>query len=283
MTAIQTLIREIKNLTPVPAVLTPLLEAVDSPGADMATIADIIQYDPALTASVLRSANSAFFGLKHPAETIRDAAGLLGTDQIIDLVMLKSGARVLAGSQQGYDLEKGAMWKYSVSSAIIARQIASDLTLPHKQTIFTAALLKDLGKTVLDKFVKDAFEQISALVKNGNYSFMEAEKKIIGVDHAELGGMIAKMWKFSPRMVRMIRHHHLDHGDMASEDTDIIVVYLADCICMMMGMGVGADGLAYRFHKDAMDALGFKGDDISRVMAAFALQMAEVESLLTIV
>ena len=280
MTAIQNLIKEIRNLTPVPAVIHPLLEAVDRPDVDMGEIADIIQYDPALTASVLRTSNSAFFGLKQPAETIKDAVNLLGTDQIIDLVLIKSGARALSGRHKGYDLQEGAMWKYSVSSAIIARQIAEQIGIAHKNTIFTASLLKDIGKTVLDKFVNDAFEKISALVVERNFSFMEAEKKIIGVDHAELGGMIAKMWKFSPRMVNIIRNHHLSRCDMVRTNRDVAVVYLADCICMMMGMGVGADGLAYRFHTEAMEAIGIDADTVPQIIARFACQMQEVEDLL---
>lgn len=283
MTAIQLLIKEIRNLTPVPMVIHPLLEAVDRTDVDMADIAKIIQYDPALTASVLRTCNSAFFGLKQPAETIRDAVSLLGTDQIIDLVLIKSGAKALSGRQQGYDLQEGAMWKYSVSSAIIARQIATELNMEHKNTIFTAALLKDIGKTVLDRFVKDAFEKIHALVANENFSFMEAEKKVIGVDHAELGGMIAKMWKFSPRMVNIIRNHHLHRCDMVEKDKDVAVVYLADCICMMMGMGVGADGLAYRFHQEAMEAIGMDAQAVPRIIAQFATQMQAVEDLLKVV
>ena len=147
--------------------------------------------------------------MKNPAESIKDAVSLLGIDQIIEIVLMKSGAKVLSGKQQGYGLHEGAMWKYSVSSALIAKQIAIKLSLKNKSTIFTAALLKDIGKTVLDRFVMDSFEKISALVVNENLSFREAEKKIIGVDHTELGGMIAKMWKFSPKMVKIIRHHHL--------------------------------------------------------------------------
>lgn len=283
MTAIQTLIREIRNLTPVPAVIHPLLEVVDRPDAAIADIADIIQYDPALTASVLRTSNSAFFGLKQPAETIKDAVSLLGTDQIIDLVLIKSGARALSGSQEGYDLQEGAMWKYSVSSAIIARQIAQEIKIDHKNTIFTAALLKDIGKTVLNRFVKDAFEKISTLVVQENFTFMEAEKKIIGVDHAELGGMIAKMWKFSPRMVNIIRNHHFTRCDMVTKNRDVAVVYLGDCICMMMGLGVGADGLAYRFHEEAMEAIGISADAIPRIIAEFTCQMQDVEDLLKVV
>ena len=281
MTSLQVLIREIKNLKPIPAVVTSLLEVVDDPGSSMEDITKIIQYDPAITADVLRTANSAYFGLKNPAETIMEAAMMLGTDRLVDLVMLKVGAQMTKGTQDGYDLHEGALWKYSVSSALIAKQVAIQLELPNKNSIFTASLLKDIGKTVLDKFVQDAFEKIYNLVINENYSFMEAEKQIIGVDHAELGGMIAKMWKFSPKMVRIIRNHHLTNETMV-KDNDIAVVYLSDCICMMMGMGVGADGLAYRFHEQAMNHIGISANDTLKIIADFTSRMEEVEVLLQV-
>jgi putative nucleotidyltransferase with HDIG domain len=281
MSVIQELVKEIKNLKPIPAVVNRILEVVDEPDYSMAQIADIIQYDPAITASVLRTCNSAFFGLKNPAESIRDAVILLGLEQIIEIVLIQSSAKVLSGKQEGYGLHEGVMWKYSVSSALIAKQIAQKLLLKNKGTIFTAALLKDIGKIVLDRFVMDSFEKISALVVNKNLSFREAEKKIIGVDHAELGGMIAKMWKFSPKMVKIIRHHHLTDVSMA-KDKEIAVVYLADCICMMIGVGVGSDGLAYRFNDQTMKELGMESEDISKIIAEYAFTMQKVESLLNV-
>lgn len=282
MTAIQELIKEIKNLKPIPAVINQILEKVDQPDSSMAEIAEIIQYDPAVTADVLRTCNSAYFGLRHPAESIKDAVNLLGLDQIVEIVVMKSGAQVLSKDQKGYGLYDGAMWKYSVSSALIAKELASRLSLESKNTIFTAALLKDIGKTILDKFVNDSFDRISHLVENKNMSFLEAEKKVIGVDHTELGGMIAKMWKFSPRMVKMIRNHHLSDMTMI-KDKEVAVVYMADCICMMMGVGGGSDGLAYRFNEQVMEALGMKPDDIPMIMAQFVINMKAVEDLLNVV
>ncbi len=282
MSAIQELVKEIKNLKPIPAVINQILEVIDKPHSSMADVANIIQYDQAVTASVLKTCNSVYFGLKNPAESIKDAVNLLGIDQIIDIVLMKSGAEALSGKQQGYALNEGEMWKYSVSSALIAKQIAQRLSLKNKNTIFTAALLKDIGKIVLDRFVKDSFKKISNLVTNENLTFEEAEKKIIGVDHTELGGMIAKMWKFSPKMIKIIRHHHLSDVKMV-KDKELAVVYLADCICMMMGIGVGSDGLAYRFNEHVIQSLGMKPDDISNIIAEFAIRMQEVEDLLNIV
>jgi len=291
MTTVQTLVREIRNLKPVPAVIHPLLDALNNPNASMDEVAKIIQYDPAITAAVLRTANSAFFGLKHPVESIKDAAALLGMDQIINLVLLKSGADIFNTQPDGHNQSQGAIWKYSVSSALIARQIADELDMPGSAGIFTAALLKDMGKTVLDKFVDNANEKICGLMADKNLSAMAAEKEVIGVDHAELGAMIAKMWKFSPNMVKIIRCHHV-RDIKTMQDMNITVVYLAGCICMMMGMDIGAngadgadraDGLTGRFHKQALKRTGFRVEDITRIISEFSFKIREVESLLKVI
>ncbi len=281
MTDFQEMAREIKSLTPIPAVAMTLLEMVEDPGKTINDVTNVIQYDPAITADVLRSANSAYFGLKYPAETISDAAKMLGTDRLVEIVLLKVAAKITQGPLGGYGLHEGALWQYSVSSALIARQVALQLGLSHTCSIFTAALLKDIGKTVMDKYIRNAHEKISDLVINEHFSFMEAEKEVIGVDHAELGGMMARIWKFSPKMVMIISNHHLSREDMV-KDKDMTVVYLADCICMMMGMGVGADGLAYRFHRKAMENIGISADDIAGIMADFTFRIKEVETLLQI-
>ena len=109
MTTLQDLVKEIKNLTPIPAVANQLLAVVDNPDSSMEDIANVIQYDPMITASVLKTCNSAYFGLKNPAEAIKDAVNMLGTDQVIELALIKSGAKALSGKQKGYGLDSGDM------------------------------------------------------------------------------------------------------------------------------------------------------------------------------
>ena len=282
MNDMMNLIKEIKKLKPIPAVANQLLTMVDNPDYSMEDMANVIQYDPMMTISVLKTCNSVFFGLKHPAESIKDAVNILGTDKVIELVLMKSGSKALSGSQNGYGLENGDLWQYSVSSALIAKQVAIKLSLKNINTIFTSALIKDIGKKLLEKYVSGASQKIQRLVKNKQFSFSEAEKKILGIDHAELGAMIAKTWNFSPTMVKIIRHHHLPDETLIN-DKEIAAVYLADCICMMMGTGVGSDGLLYRFKDQVMKNLNLSADDIAMVMAEFGSNMREIEDLLHIV
>jgi putative nucleotidyltransferase with HDIG domain len=279
MTSLQTLMNEIKHLKPIPAVTNQLLAVVDTPDSSMEDIANVIQYDPVITASILKTCNSAFFGLKNPAESVKDAVNMLGTDQVIELVLIKSGAQALSGSQEGYGLAQGDMWRYSVSSAVVAKQVAVKLSLKNKNTIFTSALIKDIGKIILEKYVSDKSQKIINLVENKNFSFLEAEKKVLDIDHAELGAMIAKIWKFSPRMINIIRHHHLN-DESKIHDKEIAAVYLADCICMMMGQGVGSDGLSYRFKHRVMENLDISAADVLLIIAEFGIKMQEIEALL---
>lgn len=279
MTALDKMIREIKDLTPMPAVANRLLDIIEAPDSSMNDITRIIQYDPAMTADILKICNSAYWGLKMPAESIKDAVNMLGTDQIVKLVLVKSSAKVLSGRRKGYGLEQGDMWRYSVSSAVIAKQVAVRLGLNNTSTIFTAALIKDIGKIILEKYVSKDFKKINTLVKNFGYSFREAEKKVLGIDHAEMGALIGKTWKFSPRMIKLIHNHHLRDESMM-DDKEVAAVYLADCICMMMGNGVGADGLSYRFKDQLMRMHGVSHGDITGIMAEFGVNMHEVEILL---
>lgn len=282
MTSLPHLLAEIRNLKPFPAVVSQVLTVVDNPESAMEDIAGVIQYDPVMTANVLRACNSAYFGLKHPAETIKDAVNMLGTDRVVELVLLKSGAGVLSGRQDGYGLEEGDMWRYAVSSAVIAKQMAARLGMANKNTIFTAALIKDIGKVLLEKYVSRSRDKIQYLVEKQNLSFKEAEKKTLGIDHAELGAIIARIWKFSPGMVSIIRHHHLTDETMI-RDREVAVVYLGDCIAMMTGVGVGSDGLAYRFRDDVIRSLGLSADDVTLIIAQFCIDMQEIENLLKIV
>jgi len=282
MAAMQELLKEINQLKPIPAIINQIIEIVDKPDSSMKDIARIIKYDPAVTANLLKVCNSAYFGLKDPAESVEDAVSLLGIDQIVELVLMKSGASVLSCKLDGYGFAEGAMWKYSVSSALIAKQIANRLSMKNKNTIFTASLLKDIGKTVLDKFVSNSFEKINALVLNQNMSFLDAEKKVLGVDHSELGAMIAKIWKFSPKMVTIIRNHHCTDPSMY-KDQDIAVVYFADCVCMMLGIGVGADEQAYKYHNEAMEELGISANEMPEIIIEFSENLQAVEELLKLV
>ncbi|RJR34755.1 MAG: HDOD domain-containing protein [Desulfobacteraceae bacterium] len=278
MKDIDKILEGIDRLHPIPQVAEQVMVLARDAKSSMSRIAEIITHDQILTANLLKTCNSSYFSAPKKVDSVQQAIVFMGIDQVVDIVWMSSGAKNFKKGQEGYDLEEGDLWKYSVSSALISRELAEKRKMENLHLIFTSALLKDIGKVVLSQYVADSFEKINLLVNQYGYSFMEAEKAVIGIDHAELGGMVARKWGYSPKMVEIIRGHHLT--DESSEfDLETSIVYLADTLCMMIGVGVGSDGLAYRFRKDVIEKLGFSDRDIQEVMAGFGEKLRKVEEL----
>lgn len=283
MTAIDDLIKGIETLKPIPQISTQIMALAQNPESSMTEIADLITYDPSLTANLLKMCNSAYFGLSRQIDSVHDAITLLGLDQIIELVVLKGVGQNLKKEQEGYGLQEGELWRHAVSSAIIARELAEEKGLiREKHLIFTAALLKDIGKVLLSRFVAFSYEKINILVQSKGYSFREAEKEVIGLDHAELGGIIAGKWHFSDKLISIIQNHHLT-DEKAGQDRATAIVYLSDIICMMLGVGAGSDGLAYRFYGDVLKKLEMSLDDVKKIMIRFKEDADKIQRLLEIV
>ncbi|MFZ0450491.1 MAG: HDOD domain-containing protein [Desulfatiglandaceae bacterium] len=278
MNNIEAIIKGIDNIKPIPQVTQKVMAVAKDPLSSASDLADIIQYDSALTANLLKMCNSPFFGLSRKVDSIHQAVAYLGINQVVDMALLDLGNENLKQAQDGYDLRAGELWKHAVVSAFMAKEIANAKDLKDKDLVFTASLLKDIGKTVLSEHVGNYFDHIEKIITEQDITFREGEKQVIGIDHAELGALIAEKWNFSDRMINIIRNHHLD-GGWDEEDMEIAVVYVADTLCMIMGIGVGSDGLAYRFHPKVMEKLHFRDTDIQLLMASFGEKLHEVESL----
>lgn len=279
MTSVSDIIAEIDALKPVSHITTRLMQLVNDPEATGADLAAVIQYDQSMTANVLRLCNSVAMGGVRKVTDVKQAVNLLGMERLTSLVVLADSARNFRSGQAGYDLGQGELWRYSVSAAIIARELAEEKDAKDVSLVFTSALIKDLGKVILHAYISEAFDQIKNRVFGAGKSFLEAEKEVLGIDHAELGALAAEKWGFDPRMVDIIRHHHdpLNSGD---KGLALPIVYMADCICMMIGQGVGADGLAYRYYKDTVDRLNMTALDMQQIIVRFREKYAQIEEMI---
>jgi len=281
MGKIERIIEEINELRPVSEIGNRVIEITSNPNSSLAELLDVIKYDQGMTANLLRICNSAYFGLKNKIVSIKQAVAYLGLNKVASLVVLGHSADNFKKAQVGYDLNEGELWRYSVSSALIAEDLAETKRLENISLIFTSALLKDIGKVILSAYVKDSFEDINKVVQDRGLTFVDAEKEVIGIDHAELGARVAEKWNFNPAMVDIIRNHH-DPDKAPPDDISIPIVYLADSICMMIGIGVGSDGLAYRYHQDIVDRLNFSDTDLQKTIASFWGKIQAVEELISL-
>ena len=282
MTDVKDIVGQIDRLEAIPPIACQIMALAENPGSSLSEIAELILSDPALTANLLKTCNSAYFGLNRKVDSVRDAIGLIGLDYIVQLVMLSSVSQNFKKQPRGYGLGEGELWRHAVTSAHVAKILATKFgRSQHEHLIYTAALIKDIGKLILGRFVAFTFEEINILVNSKGYSFNDAEKKIIGMNHEELGAMVGKKWRFSDKLIYIIRHHHLSN-ESAREDLETSLVYLADIICMMMGICTGADGLSYRFYSDVLKRLDLTETELQAIIAETAENQQHIDYLLNL-
>lgn len=276
---LETILQSITLIPPFPAVLQRILQLMEDPNTSAQEVVEVMQYDPAITANVLMVCNSAYFSLRRPVSSIRDAVMRIGFNQLLEIILSRGSAYLFRQAQRGYDLEMGALWRHSVACALLSKDFSARLHLAGNRSPFTAALLHDIGKVILSEFVQEHFRAIKKLVQEKSLSFNEAEKAVLGIDHAELGGKISELWNFPQVLTEGIRYHHTPLS--APSDTDFAsLLYLCDLTALMTGLGGGADGLSYHAHKEIMTQFGLKARDLEQVISSLQDQLQHVEILM---
>ena len=243
MSRVDEILAAVQNVPSAPQVLQRVLTLVNDPDFSFDQLMQVVSLDPGITAAVLRMCNSAYFGLKQPVGSLQQALTYLGVNNIVDVVMSSEVVGFYKNSQDGYIMERGELWRHSMATALLSREIGQDMGFDDPSTLFTAALLHDIGKIVLSQFVKDEFESIENLVQEQGWDFVSAERKVLGLDHALLGAKMAQLWKLPPSIIRVIAYHH-DPMKAKGNQQLVRLVALANIIVISMGVGGGVQGLA---------------------------------------
>jgi putative nucleotidyltransferase with HDIG domain len=275
------ILESMEKLPPFPAVIHRVLQIMGDPKSSAQDIVEIIQYDQSITASVLMICNSAYFGLRHPVYSVRDALVRIGFNQLMEIILSRGGAHLFARSYPGYDLAAGELWRHSVACALLSQIVADRMGFKTTPMEFTAALLHDIGKVVLNEFVKDHSQEIRHLVRENQVSFLEAEKQVLGIEHADLGGKISEHWKFPGKIIAGIRHHHAPLSASVEQEFASLI-HLCDAVAMMTGFGGGADGLSYPGYKEITKDYGLGDQDIEAIIIELENRLKQVELILNL-
>jgi putative nucleotidyltransferase with HDIG domain len=260
-TSVSELLSRLGELPAMPAVAQRVLGLIRNPSSDMGEIGEIISLDQSLTILILRWANSAYYGLRHPATTIKQAVMVLGQQAVRNVILSSSIASFMDKPLIGYGLDKGELWKHSIAVAGAAREIAKEKGTSVAEEAYTAGLLADIGKLAFEKLLREV--DLSEPGWQGK-TFTEHEEIFFGVDHAKLGAELARKWNLPTQLLDAIAHHH--NPSEAKEGRGLaFAVHLADYTVMMMGIGIGKDGLQYALEPAAVEYYNFDETTLDRL------------------
>jgi putative nucleotidyltransferase with HDIG domain len=280
---IDKILKSLEHIPAFPITILKVSEMLRDDDYSVVNMVDLIKYDQAMAANIMKMSNSTYFGSRQKIGTLRDAVVYLGKNNLIRIVQTAGVSRYFKQKGRGYVEKANELWEHSVAVAIMSQILSRQVLKCEDEKLYLAALIHDVGKMVMGEFVNESFETIARLVAEGGYSFLEAEEAVIGINHAELGGKIAERWNFPKDIVVALTYHH--RPDLIEQNNNIIMwlVYLADQVCILTGITGGFDGLAHRGVSEVMKKFKFYQKDLELGMITLVEDLGHAKDVLGIV
>jgi putative nucleotidyltransferase with HDIG domain len=279
MMQLNKMIEESHDLAPLPASVTRLAAVVADPGADIADIVEAIRFDQALTASVLREANSASSASRRVITSIKDAAIRIGGARILSHCIAGALRLKLAEPLPEYGYAERDLWRHSVATAIAAEELGQLIRLDARGMEFTASLLHDIGKLVIGRTAPpEAMRSVWEGVTKNDMTCEGAETEVFGFSHAAVGAEIVKTWGLPEGIGEAVRNHHA--GDSPADPcTDTVVI--SNIVAHAMGEGLGHEGMSLSVDEGVSQRIGIKREDFERICARTAVNFSRTLALYT--
>lgn len=254
------ILRTLSDLPAMPHVVQKAQEIMAKPDSDMKALAKVIEVEQAIATRVLKMANSSYYGMSGKVSSIHHASVLLGLKTLGELITVAGISNLMSKDLKGYGLASGDMWRHSIAVAFGSRILANRKDAEFGNSAFFAGLIHDAGKLILDPYVYERKEYFESFMANGNNTFLNAEKEILGFDHSEIAFELCQKWKIPEDQRVAIKFHHYPSRSKGNELAYIL--HMADFIAIMNGFGTGIDSPLYQVEEGTMEYLTLQDKDI---------------------
>lgn len=255
------------RLPPFPDVVTRLETELSSPNVSNRRISSLLAQDAVLVSKLLRVANSAYYVGNQNIASVDDAIVRLGFRELRRLVY---SASIIGRYQK---LGKGVMprfWEHSLSVALASRAMCDFCKQPVavdvQEAAYVAGLLHDLGAIVLMHWFPEDYRHVVAGLRAEGGLASDHESKLFGIEHGEVGGILAAQWALPPGIQQAIMCHHQPWRAVDEQRSLVRLVHIADFICNNQGYGREEFGSPHWFDPEAWDFLGLGIDDIQAII-----------------
>lgn len=231
----QKYIKNVDNLVPRPDLAFEVLSMAHNANCSFKELGKKIEMDPNLTANMLRLANSAYFGHMRAINSVKDIIVRLGLETVKLLAITSASVGLMKSPQEAYNLEPGSLWYHSHASAVLASVICQHAKIDDAGSVYTAALLHDIGKVLLNKPLQVAISNIKVKPDKKFSSLVELEYNLLQTDHAKVGEALLEKWGLPEHISQPVGDHH-SQENLESADIGSKIVYLANFLVESIGI-----------------------------------------------
>lgn len=228
--------RSVEEVRPIPQIALKIIRMVRDHNRSFKDISKEIRQDQVLTAKILRLCRSPLFGMRCEVDSIDRALIMLGEKLFLELVVSASAEDFYPRNGSGYSLCKGGLYKHALGTAMISENLANFTGKVPPDIAYTAGLLHDIGKVVLDQYITRVYALFYRRTQVDGVNITAAERELFGITHTEVGGRMAARWSLPAVLTDVISYHH--HPERATVSPELVhLVYLADLIMSRFMVG----------------------------------------------
>ncbi len=262
-------IRGIDKLIPKPEIALEVMTLANDENCQIPALSNKIQQDPSLMGNMLKLANSAYFGHMKEINSIADIVVRLGLDTVKMLAITSASIGILKSPQEMYNLEPGALWRHCYATALLSSIIGRYAHCKNLSTLYSAALLHDVGKIILNKHLQTEGLNRGEEYTGGN--IIDFEQTILHTNHAKIGMALLQNWGLPQSIVSPVAHHH-DPNITQIDDINCQIVYLANFLTDSIGIkAVDPENYFYRFDEatEEMPQMSFFNENMAAIIEDF--------------
>jgi len=266
------------TLYSLPGVYYRLRGVLDNPDYSMADVVAVISGDPGMTARLLKLANSAFYGFTAEIHTLSHAIGMIGTQQLQDLVLATSTTKTFEGMSSEL-MNMDTFWYSSVYCGVVARLLASRCGIFDSEQLFVTGLLSDIGHLVMYQQLPELSEQSIVRSREEGVALYKVEREILGFDYAQAGGELARQWRL-PSILQYSIKYHLEPTE--SEDYALLasIVHIARALAIANQANENVEIQGLQVKPEVWELLGLIPDDSDTLFECAEEQVGEIFSLM---
>lgn len=281
LTISEKIIQQVKVVPPLSRTASDLLLVLENPDHTINDVVQVISSDPMLVGQLLKIANCAAFARRTPVDSIGGAVSYLGDKLVVGIALGASAGKLYDAPLKGYEGRSGILWAHSLRTAVAAREIAKYTSGKVGSGVaYTAGLLHDIGKALLSIHLEERGKDIYRLIESDHLDFLEAERRIAGADHCEVGELVARHWNLPESLHQAIMLHHDPSKAPEAHRPLCYVIHLADTVAMMAGAGTGLDTLRYGFVADYESYVQIGRDDLDRLLLVVGMDCDRMDKAL---
>jgi HD-like signal output (HDOD) protein len=228
-------LEEAEDLPILPQVHAQAMMIAQNPESNIGELKDILKYDPALTATILKVANSAYYGFSHKIESLQTALVMLGLREVTRLLVTAAIVNTFPPERMTPRFQSDRFWLHSVSTGLLAQFLVNKLKLSTSADVFTGGLLHDLGRVLMAAHFPAEYNKVLDYSIQNKVTPRMAERQVLGIDHSAIGGYLSTRWELPEALEAMIRYHHALNRENANF-LDVAIVHLANRISKYHGM-----------------------------------------------